>query len=485
MKNIIVFLFLSSINSLFSQISTSRIPISYTNSSNSEFVLKSISYDDEFPNLKGESFVFYKEETDSLGSQKLFYKINRSFDIYDEYPYFAAISNDGRKIIYIKNQVYYEGEQHKNVTYYVDGKLVKTYTTEEFIDCNREQEKCEMFYDNQHSIYKNQSPTTREFKDEITEKDKFLNKNYIFNKNDTIYIIDSRKKLHLFDLNKNVFIKRKIDFDSIYPKIKNLESVKSQVSYYNYPYKEISDIENSINDKKLSESISEISNLKYIQQYDSTYFKYKLHRIELTGYLDRNGKFEIDSIYTDKIFNKDKIINYLKSARFKTDFIPKEVNKIYLTSFFGGYRNYDVKIAEQETIKEKEDRIDEFKKRLTLEKINNIYIPKNLHECMLELDKILNFENKRQLKEAKNVWEFNSHMGGLGMWLRNNWGINGGSRLSKYFDQRLIEKVAFVNDEISEIIIRQYIIWLKGDKKAWEKWEKENPIRKIKKIKKR
>lgn len=66
-------------------------------------------------------------------------------------------------------------------------------------------------------------------------------------------------------------------------------------------------------------------------------------------------------------------------------------------------------------------------------------------------------------------------MGGLGMWIRNNWGINGGSRLLKYFTDRNVGEKMFGNDEISGIIIDQYILWLNGKKNAWEKWEKENP----------
>ena len=38
--------------------------------------------------------------------------------------------------------------------------------------------------------------------------------------------------------------------------------------------------------------------------------------------------------------------------------------------------------------------------------------------------------------------------------------------------------VASVNDEISGIIIEEYIKWLKGDKESWKKWEKENPEKK-------
>ena len=62
MKKLFLFIHLITLNISFSQISTSIIPISETYSSNREFELKSISYDDEFPNLKGESFIYYTEE---------------------------------------------------------------------------------------------------------------------------------------------------------------------------------------------------------------------------------------------------------------------------------------------------------------------------------------------------------------------------------------------------------------------------------------
>ena len=470
---LVCLIFLS--NNLFSQISTEVVPISETYSSNGEYKLLSISYDNEFPNLKGESFITYTQEYDSIGIKKKFYKINRSFDVYEGNPFFVAISNDGRKIIYLTNYIYERGVENKNITYYVNGKLDKTFTTEEFINCDKEKEKCELFYDNQFQVYEGRSATVKQYKKTVSEQDIFLSKSFVFNKNDTIYVVDGRKKVTLFDIDKGKVIDSKIDFDSIYPKIKNLEPFKSRISYYKYPYKYVVDIQDLENNEKLSERISKISGLKFISINDSTFHKYKLFRIELSGYLDRKGNFEIEKLETDPIFDRKQIENYILSTKFKTDFIPREVDKIYVSRFFGGYRNYDDKIAEQETIKEKERRKEEYKRRLTLEKIDDIYIPKNLYESLTELDRILNFENKKQLIESKDSWQFNSHMGGLGMWIRNNWGINGGSRLLKYFNDRNIGKEMFGNDEISGVIIEQYILWLKGNKNAWKKWEKQNP----------
>lgn len=470
---LVCLIFLS--NNLFSQISTEVVPISETYSSNGEYKLLSISYDNEFPNLKGESFITYTQEYDSIGVRKNFYKINRSFDVYEGHPFFVAISNDGRKIIYLTNYLYESGVENKNITYYVDGKLDKTFTKEEFINCDKNQEKCELFYDNQYQVYEGRSATVKQYKKTVSEQEIYLSKSFVFNKNDTIYVVDGRKKVTLFDIDKGKIIDSKIDFDSIYTKIKNLEPFKSRISYYKYPYKYVVDIQDLENNEKLSERIGKISGLKFISINDSTFHKYKLFRIELSGYLDRKGNFEIEKLETDPIFDRKQIENYILSTKFKTDFIPREVDKIYVSRFFGGYRNYDDKIAEQETIKEKERRKEEYKRRLTLEKIDDIYIPKNLYESLTELDRILNFENKKQLIESKDSWQFNSHMGGLGMWIRNNWGINGGSRLLKYFNDRNIGKEMFGNDEISGVIIEQYILWLKGNKNAWKKWEKQNP----------
>ncbi|MBA4277149.1 DUF6794 domain-containing protein [Flavobacterium sp.] len=455
--------------------SSEVVPISETYSSNGKFKLLSISYDNEFPNLKGESFVSYTQEYDSTGVRKKFYKVKRSFDIYEGNPFFTAISNDGRKIIYLTNYIYENGLENKNITYYIDGRLEKTYTTEEFINCDKNKEKCNLFYDNQFQIFESFNSTIKQYKKTVSEKDIFLDKSFVFNKNDTIYLIDSRKKITLYDLDKGKIIGTKIDFDSIYPKIKNIEPIKSRISYYKYPYKYVIDIQNSKDNEKLSASISKMADLKFISINDSTFHKYKLFRIELSGYMDRKGKFEIENLETDPVFNKKLIEDYITTTTFKTDFIPREVDKIHLKYFFGGYRSYDDKIAEKETLKEKERRKEEFKKRLTLEKIDNIYIPKNLYECLTELDRILNFEIKKQLIETKDSWEFNSHMGRLGMWIRNNWGINGGSRLLKYFNDKSIGKETSGNDVISGTIINQYIIWLKGDKNAWKIWEKQNP----------
>jgi len=77
-----------------------------------------------------------------------------------------------------------------------------------------------------------------------------------------------------------------------------------------------------------------------------------------------------------------------------------------------------------------------------------VYIPINLEDCFNELQKMLHpdFLTEFKNKSEKELSEY--HMG-LGLWLRDNWGLWGGSRLSKYFNQLGI----FHPDDMSGIII--------------------------------
>ncbi len=433
------------------------VPFSETFSYNGEFKLVSKSYDDSFPNLKGESFVYYK------ANPKEIYKINRSFDLYDGYPFFCAISNDGRKIIYIHNEYDDETEESKNVTFYVDGKLVKAFKTDEFLKCDLKKGNCNMFY---FSNIDNGS--------ELNDKSLFLKNNFVLNHNDTIYITDSREKVSIFDLNNGELIKSNLSFDSIYNQIKDYKKIEPKISYYQFPYNNAYQLISKENNEDLLISIGKLSKLKYTPLDDPKFSKYKQFFIQLNGYLDFDGNFEIEKINMDSIFDESKIKNFINSTKFQSDFITESDSKIYMTLILGGYRDFKKKIAKKMTNDFKILEENKRKKRFTDEYIDGIYIPIDMYECMIELDKLVDYELREKLLKSEDLNEFNSHTGGLGMWIRNNWSINGGSRLLIYFLDRNVGNKIFGNDDISKNIIEQYLIWLKGDKNAWKKWEENN-----------
>lgn len=119
--------------------------------------------------------------------------------------------------------------------------------------------------------------------------------------------------------------------------------------------------------------------------------------------------------------------------------------------------------------------------------INGIYIPKNLDECFVQINTFWNDSTKIQVKNwEENEFTANAHFG-FGMWMRNNWRLWGGSRLSKYFNELEI----FHPDDMSGIILVSYHRFLnnkeiklqeqiKKYKDYWENSKKEEFKRKQK-----
>ncbi len=86
---------------------------------------------------------------------------------------------------------------------------------------------------------------------------------------------------------------------------------------------------------------------------------------------------------------------------------------------------------------------------------DEIYIPKDLDESFVELDRMLHSKFIEKLK-AGDKEATNQHFG-LGLWIRNNWRLWGGSRLSEHFHNIGI----FHPDDMSGIILESYVRRLK------------------------
>lgn len=106
------------------------------------------------------------------------------------------------------------------------------------------------------------------------------------------------------------------------------------------------------------------------------------------------------------------------------------------------------------------------------EEIEGSYIPKNLKEALEELDKQLNSAEKKQLLQPLEEDLTRSLYRGIGMSMRNSWGLWQGSRLQVYFKDR----GESWPDNIAAIILEQYLLWNAGQQDCWEKWEAENPV---------
>jgi hypothetical protein len=110
---------------------------------------------------------------------------------------------------------------------------------------------------------------------------------------------------------------------------------------------------------------------------------------------------------------------------------------------------------------------EEYQKKFQLDSINGVYIPKNIKECFLELDRLLSKEDIKTIKELKSKNETIQYHLSLGMWIRNNWGLWDGSRFQLYMHERMNDEP----DGMSAKILELYWEWLNGINENWEKFD--------------
>ncbi len=79
------------------------------------------------------------------------------------------------------------------------------------------------------------------------------------------------------------------------------------------------------------------------------------------------------------------------------------------------------------------------------------YIPFDLNDALRELDQIMGEKGRSEVLNAKEDDMILYHFG-VGQWMRNEWGLWRGSRLSRYFNQLGIRHA----DDMSGIILTSY-----------------------------
>jgi len=89
--------------------------------------------------------------------------------------------------------------------------------------------------------------------------------------------------------------------------------------------------------------------------------------------------------------------------------------------------------------------------RYLVDRIEGIYIPKDISEAVDSLDTMLSEEDKRLAIESLSLEDFCTDLS-LGSGIRAMWGFWGGSRLQKYFNDRKV----FNPDYMSYLVLKAY-----------------------------
>ena len=160
------------------------------------------------------------------------------------------------------------------------------------------------------------------------------------------------------------------------------------------------------------------------------------------------------------------------TSKLEKYFVKKEIYKYYqmyetiLVSYHRYLNNLKINLKEQkEKYAEKrkaasQEQITTFAKYekdvYKSDTIDCVYIPMDLDDCCVQLDQLLSEEDKEYIKGLPKEDVLKHLHFGLGMWIRNNWGLWGGSRLQIYFLKKRINHP----DDMSGKILEAYYDWL-------------------------
>ena len=432
-------------------------------SQNERFYLKSIPYDDETPSLRGKTFVY------AAGNATPLYTVERGFDVIQ--PNTLILSNDG-EIIFLATT--WEADENregmKSISVYKNGQLIRSFTESEVNGCDKKRERCDLVYNNDKNVIDYEktfaSPPSQRpvYKPGVDEKERFLNQFPIFSSDDFVYLTDSKKKLHTFDLKEARFVGTD-NFDDVFDEIKT-KARATKIETKSYPAPHFADFPNLTDGRKAATALAEHIGMQASHVDDDQ--RFKLYTVELNGNLTRDGRLEIENIDIDDGLPKKKILEFFNTQKFDSGPIPAVFEKWYLRNEFFYFRSKNLRQAQLAKHQERIAAEQKYLQRLTLEKIDGVYIPANLGECFVELDKTLSEVDKNEMRALAKRDDMIQYHLGLGMWMRNNWGLWGGSRLQKYFEDRGVHHP----DEMSSVILYHYHDWLNDKKDTWKNWEK-------------
>lgn len=129
----------------------------------------------------------------------------------------------------------------------------------------------------------------------------------------------------------------------------------------------------------------------------------------------------------------------------------------------------------------------QYQERIKKDKLNGIYIPKNLDDALSQLDKLISPESQLKIKAIPEDTVCMALHPRLGQWMIMNWGFYGGSRLSYYLKSAGIT----FPDDMADFLLLAYHRKLNGKpvairelainfrekrKLEWEKEKKEGKV---------
>ncbi|HYN86440.1 MAG TPA: DUF6794 domain-containing protein [Pyrinomonadaceae bacterium] len=453
------------------QMTSSHVEVVTVHSQNGRFYLKSFPYDDEEPSLRGKTLVYER------GVAAPLYVVARGFDLVVGEQNNLLLSDDGEVIFYAVPWGADESREGlKGVTFYRRGEIIKSFTETEVNGCDKKAERCSLLYSNYNEVVDKERSNfgsrlyKKVFKEGVSEKEKFLSDFPVFSSGGEVYLTDSKRRVHVFDFKTGERL-RSEPFDEVFERIRDkARPVEMEVQSFESPPS--ADFPKLRGGRDTHAGLAEHIDMKAADLTGEQDKDYKIYRFNLSGLLARDGSFEVEQAEFYDELPREKILEFFKVNRFDTSWLPQVFDKWHVDEYFY-FRKKDARLARRERQEELAAHGRELAKNLTAESIGGVHIPKDLGECLAELDKLLTEIDKKEMRELPTRDGMLRYHLTLGMWMRNNWRLWGGSRLQKYFADRGVTHP----EEMSSVVLYHYHDWLRGRRETWKEWERAHAVR--------
>jgi hypothetical protein len=324
-------------------------------SQNGRFYLRSISFDSMVPSALGVTRVYSTDQSEPL------YEFERAFDSVTKQSNNLVLSDDGETIFYAVSWGALEkSEELKSIAIYRHGRIYQSYTATQINGCDK-REHCSLIYDNYEQVVdreKSQSvtPYRKILKDGVSEEEKFLSDFALFCNEDLVYLTDSKRRTHVFDL-KAGKLEGSSSFDEIYLTMKGLaRSTQLDVESYKKPSRY--DFPSLKGGGDTAKALAAYLGMKEFGDGYSEYRQYRRHEVTLSANLLRDGSVEVEDLEVDGRVPRDRILEFFRSSRFEFGDLPADFDKYHLGSlgtvtFY--LRSSDKRVARSEKQAEREE----------------------------------------------------------------------------------------------------------------------------------
>jgi hypothetical protein len=443
-------------------------------SENGEYFIKSIPFSDQVWTEDGKTVICKANDTTQVITT-----IDRYFR-----PDFLFLSNDGKSFCFLLNRFDSGNDLTKDVIYfYSNGALVKKYKGNEFVDTTLNSRISSLCYNNDaidsFVVSKGYLVKTG-FKKGTDSLSAYFNTNSSFLKNDTLYLLTHNRFVNIFDLRTGVLLD-KISFND-YSKGKLIYPIKRIIQNYNIKIPTQFGLPKLADGQDYCVALAKTMKMVYCHGENADYEKkYKKYRFDIYCGIDSLGNcVDLQMDCKDSLLRKEAE-DFIKNAKFDKAEIPGGIERWYFRHG-AGFRKESKDLAIEERKLEIIEEELQYKKRIVADSIDGIYIPMDINDCFRQLNTML---KPIDINEFKNLPKDKAMAGahfGLGMWLRNNWGLWVGSRLSVYFNNMGIKHP----DDMSGIILTSYHRFLNDRdidldsqvlhyKDYWKNYEKKFP----------